>query len=164
MSFVLRERILICCCCCCCCYCYCCDIFAQVISGHHWFRKWLGVRSAPIKPLPGIISQFKDNWFQTQWYFTIKRHETSILSLKYNLFANKQENKYYKNTTTTQSVSEPLSEPLMVRCVLKVPKSKHDTFGTRVFAVCGPLSWNLGYAMKFSEAFKRTLKTHRSIC
>ena len=46
MSFVLRERILIRCWCCCCC-CYCWDIFAQVMPGHHWFRKCLGVRSAP---------------------------------------------------------------------------------------------------------------------
>ena len=28
------------------------------------------------------------------------------------------------------------------------PKVKHDTFGKRAFAVCGSLSWNLGYTMK----------------
>ena len=37
---------------------------------------------------------------------------------------------------------EPLSKPMMVRCVLGVPKFKHDTFGKHAFSVCGPLVWN----------------------
>ena len=53
---------------------------------------------------------------------------------------------------TTQSVYEPLSEPMMVRCVLKVPKFNHDIFGKRAFTVCRPLSWNLGYAMKLKHS------------
>ena len=32
------------------------------------------------KPLLGPIPQFGDNWFKTQWYFTIKQNETNILS------------------------------------------------------------------------------------
>ena len=47
---------------------------------------------------------------------------------------------------------EPLSEPMVVRCILKVPKFKLDTFGKRAFAMCGSLSWNLGYAMTLFEA------------
>ena len=43
---------------------------------------------------------------------------------------------------------EPLSEPMIVRCILKVPKFNHDTFGKRAFAVCESLLWNLCYAMK----------------
>ena len=68
------------------------------------------------KPLPGTIPQFRDNWFKTQGYFIIKQNETNILSSTIYLKTN-------KNTNTTQSVCEPLlSEPMMARCVLKVPK------------------------------------------
>ena len=31
-------------------------------------------------------------------------------------------------------------------------KFKRDTFGKRAFAVCGSLSWNLGYVMKLFVA------------
>ena len=48
--------------------------------------------------------------------------------------------------------------------VLKVPKFKHDTFGTRAFAVYGPLAWNcLPKEIRLYdeiEAFNRNLKTH----
>ena len=95
--------------------------------------------------IPGTIPQFRDNWFKTQGYFIIKQNETNILSSTIYLKTN-------KNTNTTQSVCEPLSEPMMARCVLKVPKFKHDTFGRRAFEVCGPLSWNLGCAMKLKHS------------
>ena len=101
------------------------------------------------KPLPGTIPRFRDNWFKTQGYFIIKQNETNILSSTIYLKTN-------KNTTTTQSVCEPLSEPMMARCALEIPKFKHDTFGKRAFAVCGPLSWLCDEI----ETFKRTLKTH----
>ena len=97
------------------------------------------------KPLPGTIPQFRDYWFKTQGYFIVKQNETNILSSTIYFKTN-------KNTNTTQSVCEPLSEPMMARCVLKVPKFKHDTFGKRAFAVCGPLSWNLGCAMKLKHS------------
>ena len=97
------------------------------------------------KPLPGTISQFRDNWFKTQGYFIFKQIETNILSSTIYFKTN-------KNANTTQSVCKPLSEPMMAGCVLKVPKFKHDTFGKRAFAVCGPLSWNLGCAMKLKHS------------
>ena len=105
------------------------------------------------KPLPGTIPQFRDNWFKTQGYFIIKQNETNILPSTIDFKTN-------KNTNTTQSVCEPLSEPMMARCVLKVPKFKHDTFGKRAFAVCGPLSLNLGCAMKLKHSSEPRLKTH----
>ena len=43
---------------------------------------------------------------------TLQLNETNIF-FKYNLIENKQEYKCYKNTNTTQSVCEPLSEPMM---------------------------------------------------
>ena len=81
----------------------------------------------------------------SQGYFIIKKNETNILSSTNYLKTN-------KNTTTTRSVCEPLSEPIMARCALEIPKFKHDTFGKRAFAVCGPLSWNLGCAMKLKHS------------
>ena len=59
---------------------------------HHWFRKWLGVRSAP--------SHYLEQYRSTE---TIGLRPKDILLLKklnkhfikYNLFENKQEYKYY---------------------------------------------------------------------
>ena len=85
------------------------------------------------KPLPGTILQFRDSWFKTQGYFIIKQNGTHILSSTIYL-------KTSKNTNTTLSVCEPLSEPMMAKCVMKVSKFKHDTFGKLAFAVCGSLS------------------------
>ena len=47
------------------------------------------------KPLPATIPQSRENWFKTQGYFTIKQNETNIHFIKYILFENKQEYKYY---------------------------------------------------------------------
>ena len=52
------------------------------------------------------------------------QNETNMLSSTIYLKTN-------KNTTTTQSVCEPLSEPMMARCALEIPKFKDDTFGKR---------------------------------
>ena len=142
MSFVLREWILIRCCCC------CCSCYSETYL-HKWCQVIIGLgnvlASVGTKPLPGTIPQFRDNWFKTQGYFITKQNETNILSSTIYLKTN-------KNTTTTQSVCEPLSEPMMVRCALEIPKFKHDTFGNRAFAVCGPLSWNLGCAMTLKHS------------
>ena len=82
------------------------------------------------KPLPGTISQFRDNWFKTQWYFIIKQNETNILSSTIYFKTN-------KNTNTTQSVCEPLSEPMMARCVLKDQ--------TKCFQLRTALLWESAY-------------------
>ena len=129
ISFALRERIL--------------NAVAVVVVAvivETYLLKWCQAIIGA-KPLPGTIPQFRDNWFKTQAYFIIKQNDTNILSSTIYLKTNKK-------TNTTQSVCEPLFEPMMARCVMKVPKFKHDTFGKRAFAVCGPLSWNLGCAMK----------------
>ena len=107
---------------------------------HKWCQVIIGLG------LPGTIPQFRHNWFKTQGYFTIKQNETNILSSTIYL------KKKTRIRNTTQSVCEPLSEPMMIRCVLKVPKFNHDIFGKRPFAVCRPLSWNLGYAMKLKHS------------
>ena len=104
------------------------------------------------KPLSGTIPQFRDNWFKTQGYFIIKQNETNILSSIIYFKTN-------KNTNTTQSVCEPLSEPMMARCVLKVPKFKHDTFGKRAYRGVWASVMESRLCDEI-EAFKRTLETH----
>ena len=86
ISFALRERILIRCCCCCCCYCW--DIFASVMPDHHWFRKWLGVRSVPshyleqyrssetigLRPKDiSLLNKTKQTFYQVQFIWKQKR-------------------------------------------------------------------------------------------
>ena len=50
------------------------------------------VTSSLVWPLPGTIPQFRDNWFKTQGYFTIKHNETNILSSTVYLKTNKNIN------------------------------------------------------------------------
>ena len=111
------------------------------MPGHYWFRKWLGVRSAP--------SHYLEQYRSSET-IGLRPKDILLLNEPKQAFYQVQYIKTNKNTNTTQSVCEPLSEPIMVRCVLKVPKLKHDTFGKRAFAVCGPLSWNLGMRWNWS--------------
>ena len=70
------------------------------MSRHHWFghypEQYRSSETIGLRP--------KD---------TLQLNKTKQIFIKYNLFENKQEYKYYKNTNTTQSVCEPLSEPMM---------------------------------------------------
>ena len=75
------------------------------MPGHHWFKKWLGVRSAP--------SHYLEQYRSSE---TIGLRPNDILLL------NKTKQTFYqvqfifktnKNTNTTQSVCEPLSEPMI---------------------------------------------------
>ena len=70
------------------------------MSRHHWFGHYpeqhRSSETLGLRP--------KDSLQLKKW----NKH-----FIKYNLFENKQECKYYKNTNTTQSVCVPLSEPMM---------------------------------------------------
>ena len=128
--------------------------WCQVIIG---LRKWLSVRLAPSHYLEKYRSSETIGW-KPEDILQLNKH-----FIKYNLFENKQGYKYYTNANTTQSVCEPLSEPMMVKCVRKFSKVKHDTFGKRAFTVFGPQSWNLGYAMNLKHS-SEPLKLTLSLC
>ena len=87
--------------CCSCCCCYCCDIFAWVMSRHHWF----GHYPEQNRSSETIGLRTKD---------TLQLHKTkqTFYQVQFN-WKKKKEYKCYKNTNTTQSVCEPLSEPMM---------------------------------------------------
>ena len=142
IPFVLRER-----------YWFAVAVVVAAVFVETYLHKWCKViiglgnvlASVRRQATTGKIPQFRDSWFKPQGYFIIKQNETNILSSTIYLKTN-------KNTTTTHSDCEPLSEPMMARCALEIPKFKHDTFGKRAFAVCGPLSWNVGCAMKLKHS------------
>ena len=71
------------------------------MSRHHWF----GHYPEQYRSSETIGLRTKDT---LQLNKTKNKH-----FIKYNLFENKQEYKCYKNTNTTQSVCESLSEPMM---------------------------------------------------
>ena len=70
----------------------------------------------------------------------------------------------YSQEMITPSKSKRYSIRSNEECAMKVPKSKHDTYGKRALAVYGHLSWNcLPKGIRVCneiEAFKRNLKTH----
>ena len=63
-----------------------------MMTGHHWFRKWLGVRSAP--------SHYPEQYHSSET-IGLRPKDISLLNktrqtfIKYNLFENKKEYKYY---------------------------------------------------------------------
>ena len=69
------------------------------MSRHHWFGHY-----------PEQYRSSETIGFRTKDSLQLNKRKKII---KYNLFENKQEYKCYKNANTTQSVCEPLSEPMM---------------------------------------------------
>ena len=64
------------------------------MSRHHWFGHY-------------------PEQYRSSETIGLRPKDTLQHFIKYNLFENKLEYKYYKNTNTTQSVCEPLSQPMM---------------------------------------------------
>ena len=126
--------------------------------------------NAALLPM-GHGKKFRDNWFntwgrdkmaaifQTTLSNTISWNEDVKISANISLNFVRYSPVHY-NLVFVQIMAwclpgdKPLSAPMMVRCVLKVLKFKHDFFGKCAFAVCGPLSRNLGYAMKLKHSSK----------
>ena len=118
------------------------------MPGHNWFKKWLGVRSAPSH----YLEQYRSS-------------ETIGLRPKDILLLNKTKLTFYQvqfilkqtSTNITLSVCEPLSEPMMARCVLKVEKIQARYF----WQTCIRSVWDSVMESRLCneiEAFKRTLK------
>ena len=160
------------------------DIFAYVVSGHHWFREWFDVRSVASH----YLSQFRNiaNGTRGKSSELINltsmtrqngRHFLDVIFQRISFNENVSTNTWQNfgsygpvdcNPELVQMIAwrrqgdGPLSEPMKARYVLKIPKFKHDTFGKSAFAVCEPLTGNclpkeIRLCDEF-EAFKQTIR------